>query len=252
MSERAVMLRPLGIMSGVGLVVALALAVWVLPRTDEVVDVASAKANAKPGLWAASASASGDWRTPTTPAMGPAMPSSALALAPTAFPVPVTVAAPQKLQVGEMNELVVGLGRNSGVGEVSFTVLFDPDVLQARGGTEGDWATGVTVDAPAFAAEVSDEGDQVQIRRAVSDQQVGVAGGSVAIVQFQSVAPGKTSVLITDVVVKDWAGRSMASAVSAATLQVTVDAVPAPQPEASRELHPVVVEPPTVTTEDGD
>ena len=67
----------------------------------------------------------------------------------------------------------------------------------------------------ATAVEISEKGDRVQIRRAVSDQRIGMAGGSVAIVQFQAVASGTTWVLITDVVVKDMAGGSMASAVSA-------------------------------------
>ena len=141
---------------------------------------------------------------------------------------------------------------NAGVGEISFTVQFDPNVLQVRAGTEGDWAAGAGVDTHSFAAEISDEGDRVQIRRAVSDQRAGMAGGSVAIVQFQAVAPGTTSVMITDVVVKDLAGRSMASAVSASNLQMTVDSVPPPQPEAWRQRRAVAVEPPTETTEDGD
>jgi hypothetical protein len=74
----------------------------------------------------------------------------------------------------------------------------------------------------------------------------------VAIVQFQAVGPGTTSVLITDVVVKDLAGRSIGPAVSASYLQMTVDSVPPPQPEAWRRPRAVPVEPPTETSEVGD
>jgi hypothetical protein len=252
MGEEAVMRRPPTVMTVVGLAaaLALALALWAwLPTDDEVVAVASGKANATPGLPSAGSSASLGWRTPTT---APPVPLSALASATTAFGVPITVAAPQQLQVGEMNELVVGMGRNGGVGEVSVTVKFDPNVLQARVGTEGDWVAGAGLDARSFAAEISDAGDHVLIRSAVSGQRLGMAGGSVAIVQFQAVGPGTTSVLITDVVLKDFAGRSVASAVPAAQLQMTVESLPPKQPEAGRHGRAVAVEPPVETTEDGD
>ena len=109
---------------------------------------------------------------------------------------------PQKLLVGEMNDLVIGVGANAGVGEIGFTVQFDASVLQVRAASQGDWAVDVGVN-PRFAAEISGAEDRVQIRSAVSGQRVGRSGGSVAVVQFQPVAPGTTSVLITDVVVKD-------------------------------------------------
>lgn len=166
--------------------------------------------------------------------------------------MPITVAAPQgKLRVGEMNDLVIGVGANADVNEISFTVQFDPNVLQVRAGTEGAWTDGAGLNA-RFAAEISDAGDRVRIRSAVAGQWVAIAGGSVAIVQFQAVAPGTTSVLITDVAVKDLAGRWMASAVPASNLQMTVDSVPPPQSDAWRQRRAVAVEPPTESTENGD
>lgn len=164
--------------------------------------------------------------------------------------MPITVAAPQKLLVGEMNDLVVGVGANAGVGEISFTVQFDPNVLQVRAGSEGDWAMDAGL-STRFAAEISDKEDRVQIRSSVSGQRIGMAGSSVAVVKFQAVAPGTTSVLITNVMVKDLTGRWIASAVSASSLPMTVDSVP-PQAEAWRERRAATVEPPTETTEDGD
>ncbi len=170
----------------------------------------------------------------------------------TGFAVPITVAAPQKVLVGEMNDLVVGVGANGGVSEISFTVRFDANVLQVRAGREGDWAVDAGLNT-RFAAEISDWEDRVQIRSAVTGQRVGtMAGGSVAMVQFQAVAPGTTSVMITDVVVKDVAGRSIASAVSASNLQMTVDSVPPSQPEPWRERRAAAVEEPTKATEEGD
>src|SRR6266576_939861 len=173
-------------MSGIGLAAALDLWLWWLPA-DEVVEVASGKANAKAGLQSTGSPASLVWPTPSTPAISiaaPPVPLSVLPFATTGFAVPITVAAPQKLQVGEPNDLVVGVGASAGVNEISFTVQFDANVLQVRAGTEGDWAMDAGLNA-RFVAEISEERDRVQIRSAVSGQRVGSAGGSVAIVQFQ-------------------------------------------------------------------
>ena len=146
-------------MSGIGLAATLALWLWWLPA-DEVVEVASGKANAKAGLQSTGSPASLVWPMPSTPAISiaaPPVPLSVLPFATMGFAVPITVAAPQKLQVGEMNELVVAVGANAGVNEISFTVQFEPDVLQVRAGTEGSWAEGAGVNA-RFAAEVSGDG----------------------------------------------------------------------------------------------
>ena len=141
MGEEAVMQRPPRVMTGVGLAAALALALWAwLPADDEVVAVASGNANATPGLPSAGSSASVGWRTPAAPTTAPPIPWLAPSSATTGLAVPITVAAPQKLLVGEMNDLVVGVGANAGLNEISFTAQFDPNVLQVRAGTEGGWA----------------------------------------------------------------------------------------------------------------
>ncbi|HEX2541609.1 MAG TPA: cohesin domain-containing protein [Caldimonas sp.] len=140
--------------------------------------------------------------------------------------MPITVTAPQRLLVGELGELIVGVGARAGVAEIAFTVQFDADVLQVRAGTQGSWAVDAGT-SPRFVVDISSEEDRVRIRSAAAGQRSGMAGGSVAIVQFQALAPGTTSVLITDVVVRDSAGKAMASAVSGSNLQVTVDSLPA-------------------------
>jgi hypothetical protein len=90
------------------------------------------------------------------------------------------------------------VGANAGVNAIGVTVQFDANVLQVRAGSEGDRAAGSGLDAH-FAAEISGEEDRMQIRSAVSGPRIGMAGGSVAIVRFQAVAPGTTSVMTTDV-----------------------------------------------------
>jgi hypothetical protein len=165
--------------------------------------------------------------------------------------VPVQVTSPQKLQVGEQTELVVGVGANPGLGEVSFTIQFDPDVLQVRAGAPGDWAARTDTDA-RFGAEISDAADRVRIRSTAVGRTSG-AGGSVALVQFQAVAPGTTSVMITDVTVKDLNGTSMPFSISSSNLQVTAESVPTPLPDASRSRGLTAVEPPaTETVDTGD
>jgi hypothetical protein len=242
-----------GLVVGTGLAVALALAMCAgFPADDELVEGTIEMANAKPGQHSPGSPASG-WPMPATPAAVPTEPSPAFPSTPTptAFAVPITVAAPQKLLVGEMSELIVGVGANTGLSEISFTVQFDADVLQVRVGAEGDWTAGAGPNA-IFSAKISDAEDRLQIRSAVSGRQLGTAGGSVAIVQFQAVAAGTTLVMISDVVVKDSAGRWIAPAVSVSSLQMTVDSVPPPLPGALGKRLAVAIEPPHVTSEDGD
>jgi len=165
--------------------------------------------------------------------------------------VPVTVTAPQKVLVGEMNDLVVGVGPNASVDEIAFTVQFDRDVLQVRAGIEGDWAVAAGRNT-RFAAEISDKEDRVRIRSYASGPNVRIAGGSVAIVQFQAVAPGATLVMVTDVVLKDFAGKSIPVAISQSNLEIAVDSVPPPQANVARQHRVIAAEPPSETGEDGD
>jgi len=153
---------------------------------------------------------------PAGPASAPAAP---------VFLVPLTLVAPQRLLVGEADDLVISIG--AGANEVSFTVVFDPDVLQVRTGSEGPWAVGAHA---RFTAEIPEAADRVQIASAVSGQHAGLAAGTIATVSFHAVGTGTTSVRVSDVLIKDSAGRSLRSAVWPSNLQVTVDAQPPPQP----------------------
>ena len=240
------------VMSGVG--VAAALALWIAFSPDEkAAAVTSGNADVPASLASAASPASLDppmQATPATPTAAPPVPLPALPSATTSFAVPVTVTAPQKVLVGELNDLVVSVGPNAGFGEIGFTVQFDPNVLQVRAGTQGDWAVAVGVN-PRFSAEISGGEDRVQVRSALPGLRAGLAGGSVATVQFQAISTGTTSVLITDVVVKDTMGRSMRPALSASNLQITADSLP-PRRVARPEHGAVSAEPLAATTQEGD
>ncbi len=164
--------------------------------------------------------------------------------------VPITVSAPQKVFVGDMNDLVVALGANAGVREVAFSVQLDPDVLQVRAGTEGDWATSAGT-VSRFTSEISSGEDRVQIRSELP--RASATGGSVAVIRLQGVAPGTTWVLISDVVVKDTLGRWVGAALSAPSLQITVDSPPPPQPPSPGQgSAAIVLEPRADGTPPGD
>ena len=212
---------------GAGLAGALALLAW-LPLKDDAVHAMGDQPPAGTSrTWAAVPRAAVDAQTTATPLARPA-PWLALPFVSPAAAVPLTAVAPPKLLVGEISELVVSLGSNAGVGEISFTVAVDPNVLQLRAGTEGDWAAGIGVQA-RFAAEIASAEDRIQVRSRVFGRRLaGAGGGSVALLQFQAVAPGSTSVIISDVTVKDLAGNAMPFSLPSANLQVTAESIPPP------------------------
>jgi len=239
----------------VGLTVMLAW--WLGPSAkDTVAQVANDPQPAAARGWSADSTtlpASFQRQTPALPALtrgAPLMPGqpaqARLAL------LPITVTSPQYLHVGEQTELVVGVGANADVGEVSFTVQFDPDVLQARAGTEGDWAAGGARPDALFAAEISEAADRVQIRSTLAARRASSAGGSVAIVQFQAVAPGTTWVMIADVTVKDLAGHAMPVLLSSPKFQVTAERIPPPWPEAPSSRGVLPMEAPATEAVDAD
>ena len=242
------MRRSVMVMSGVGLAAALAL--WVGSGEDPpVVDATDGKANVSEGLQPPDRDPLLVSSRPATPAPASTEPPSTLPVAPTSSLVPITVTAPQKLLVGETNDLVISVG--AGASEVSLNVQFDANVLQVRSGTDGGWASSAGPYA-RFVAEIPEEADRVQIRSVVTGQRAGMAGGTVAVVRFHAEGPGTTSVLVTDVVVKDAAGRSMAASVSASNLQMTVDTPPPPQPAIARQQGAAAAETPAEATERGD
>jgi len=155
---------------------------------------------------------------------------------PASIAMSIDVVSPQKLAVGEMGDLIVSVPPDAGAAEVSFTLQFDANVLQVRGGSEGDWAA-VAGSTSRFSADVSDAGDRVQVRSARafgSIQRATGRGGSVAVVQFQAVAPGSTSVLVSDVSARDLDGAALPFSLSASSLQVIAESLPEP---AARDLQ---------------
>ncbi len=174
-----------------------------------------------------------DRQTSTAPASAqpvPSLPPAGLAM------VPLTLTAPPSLQVGEQAELVVGLGAHSGVDDIAFTVRFDPNILQVRAGTPGEWSAGDDDPDARFAAEIPEAADHVKIRGAATGGRAGAAGGTVAVVQFQAVAPGTTKVTVTDMTARDRSGSSMPMLLSMSTVHVTAEAAPLPGPGARPPL----------------
>ena len=169
------------------------------------------------------------WALPAPAQPVPSLPPPGLAT------LPVTLTAPPTLQVGEQAELGVAVGTDPTVEEIGFTVRFDPNVLQARAGNRGGWAAANDPDL-RFAAEVSEPADQVRIRNAAVGMRAGTAAGSVALVQFQAVAPGTTKVTLTDMTIKDRSGRTMPVLMSTSTVQVTAEPAPPPAPGARLPL----------------
>lgn len=135
------------------------------------------------------------------------------------------VAAPRRLMVGDVEELFVDVEARDGLGEISFTVQFDPDLLQVRAGFEGE-GSAIPGQPRRFVAEIAPAEDRIQIRSFVG---AGLAG-RVAIVQFQAVAPGSTSVIVSDASAVDRAGRPIAARVIGATPSITIESPPRQAP----------------------
>ena len=218
---------------GVALAVAAAGAWWaVRPAERAIVALAERQgsAPASPLSAARPMPASFDRQAPDPSGITRPLPSAAAPAPAAARAVAIiSVAAPQRLPVGEQTELVIGLGANAGVAEISMTVRFDPNVLQARTAIEGNRAAGAATES-RFLVDISDAGDRVQIRSAVSGQRLADAGGTAAVVSFQAVGAGATSVMVSDLTVKDLAGNAVPFSLSASNLQITAESQPPPAP----------------------
>ena len=194
-----------------------------------------------------------DRPAPVTAAALRPEPSAAASGATATLAVPISVAAAPTLQVGQAGELIVGVGATAAsIGEIGFAVQFDPDVLQVRAGSEGDWAVAGGA-AARFTADIADREDRIGIRSVASGRRNAAFGGTVAVVQFQAVAPGTTSVIVSDVVVKDADGRSLIPVVSPSTVQLTVISPPPQQRDPRQRHQPTADDAPAIATpERGD
>jgi hypothetical protein len=139
----------------------------------------------------------------------------------------ITLAGPSALQVGELGELVVTLGPGPGIRTLGITVRFDPDVLQARMAAPGTWAGAGGADV-VFVADIPEDAARAEIRSTVLGDRPNVAGGTVAMLQFQAVGPGVTQVQVTGIRAWDHAGRPAAFPWPMPGLRVTVVAAPPP------------------------
>jgi hypothetical protein len=160
--------------------------------------------------------------------------------------MPIRLQAPATLNVGEQAELAVSMGSVPPDGEVHLTIRFDPDVLQARAVSPGEWAVGINADL-RFAFEIAEAADRVHIRYAAVGGRASSAAGTMAVVQFQAVSPGTSKVWISEATLKGRSGQSMPILLSSASLQVMAEASsPAAQIDTHKDASPAE------TAENGD
>jgi hypothetical protein len=107
-----------------------------------------------------------------------------------------------------MHELVVAIDAPSGIGRVAFTVSVDPGFLQIRSAGEGDWGNDAGVTS-SFTAEIGSAEDQVVIQSELAGGTHGKRSGSIAVVQFEAVAPGTVTITVSGVSMSDPAGRAI-------------------------------------------
>lgn len=238
------MIRRVGIAAAVLLAAGLTIATWASRGVDRPAVVLAADAQARVGLPVTAAAPAPHSAWTGGPGLAAVQPPTTRP--PSATPslraetrVPLTIDARRQLLVGETGELVVTIGSTDGgadIGEVAFTAQLDANVLQVRAGSEGDWAARPGLRSQ-FVADIASAEDRVQIRSTVVGRRQGGSPGSVAIVQFQAVAPGATSITVSDVTVRDGAGRSMTATVAGASVQVSVESPRIVQPGGATKLH---------------
>lgn len=190
-------------------------------------------------------------QAPSVPAPVPAAPGPAMGRA-----VPVVVTLPQTLQVGDLGELLVALGPSAGVGEIAFTLQSDANVLQVRAATEGEGAAGAG-GGSRFSVDIAPGEDRVRIRSGVSASAPLAAGvaGMVALVQVQAVAPGATTLVISELTVQGTDGRPLPAVLPSSTLRLLVPFHPPQPPDPGAPPHgagAAALQTPAEAVEEGD
>lgn len=239
------------LLAGAGLVAALAW--WSMSPAKDAGAGHAAPAEPAHRVQAASATPPAsffDWQTWAQPAPDAAPPAEAAP--PALAQVPITLTAPARLGLGEQAELLVGLATHAAVGEVSFRLDVDPDVLQLRTASPGERVLADGLEA-RFDAEIPENADRALIRSVLPGGRVGTAGGTVALLQVHAVALGSTTVRLSELTVRDPGGRLMPVLLPASTLRLTVEAQPASMPAAApASVHAFIDLPAATSAESGD
>ena len=144
---------------------------------------------------------------------GVAVPGSAYA------PVRIEVSTGEIVGLGQPYELVVRMDPPRRATRLSFTVSADPGMLRVRSVRGGDSSN---VDASGFIIEDGPASGQTTIRMDLSNAMLGNGGGSMAVVQFEALAPGTVTIVISDIAISDAAGTTIPSAASSLTVQAEV------------------------------
>lgn len=205
---------------GAGLALALAASwpQWNAPGAPDAPDVPAQARRTLPSMPGVTAPAGGGAvASPAAPAPAPA-PSLAL---------PLNLSTAPLVQVGEHGELAVTVGPGSDITTIAFTVRFDPDLVQARAAAPAPGSAQPGAEA-AFSVETSEAGDRMRIVSAVSALR-----GAALQLQFEAIAPGATTLRLTDATATDRHGTVLALRLPVATVPLTVLAPAAAVPHAA-------------------
>jgi hypothetical protein len=95
----------------------------------------------------------------------------------------------------------------------------DPQMLRALSVRGGDSSS---VNASGFILEDGPGTGQTTIRMDLSNAMLENGGGRIAVVQFEALAPGTVTIVISDLAISDAAGTTIPYAASSLTVQAEV------------------------------
>jgi hypothetical protein len=135
-------------------------------------------------------------------------------------PAHIELSTSEVIGSGQPYELVIGMQPPSNIGWLVFTVSVDPQMLQLRSVLGGD---GSGVEAPpSFLTEDGRATGQTTIAIDLSNAMPGNSDGRIASVQFEALAAGTATVVISDLAISDLSGRTIPYAASPLTAQAEV------------------------------
>jgi hypothetical protein len=135
--------------------------------------------------------------------------------------VRLSVSAPAFVEPGLPHELIVRISAPRRARWVTFTISADPDLLELVVATRGEWAARGDP-TPAFEARISAEDNRIVIRAEAGDQSSANESASIAIVQFEGMAPGSATVTVSEIAASDLAGARIPVAAHSAKAEILV------------------------------
>ena len=114
--------------------------------------------------------------------------------------------------MGQPCDVVLRADSPALVGQVAFTVSTDPRTFRLQSVRRGEANGAESPGAPTFIAEGAPGSGESIIRTGLSSGSRD--NGSLAILQFEALAAGTVTIVISDLVITDPAGRAIASEAS--------------------------------------